>query len=373
MASVSTEFCIGASCEEVALNSSDQEAWGTINVNNNLAINSSTGTFFPNSTPEVMQEPIPWADTIARIAMYSQLVISPVGLVLNLLCFIVFVKSNTARTATGIHLTFLAIADGVVLLGSYLYLPEQWTRYIGFPNFRNWNSFSCKLSLYTLNLGFLWSGLLLASTTVERFLSVSFPLKVQSWGLYKISKILMIVYLVGSLAVCSYSIFCSDFVPLEDGVNMCTEIQKGITAKICYIGETIVNIVLSNMVCVVLIVTFTVMISIRLFKYKNRRSELGHGGDSGKEFQITLMLVIVATLFLILRIPEMIVFQIVYFFSTLNMMNPTLNNLYAVYPIFVILLVLNHSINFFIYMAFLKNFRHTFKVLCKFKKSGTMQ
>ena len=44
------------------------------------------------------------------------------------------------------------------------------------------------------------------------------------------------------------------------------------------------------------------------------------------------MLVIVATLFLILRIPAMIVYQMIYFFSTLDMMNPTHYNFVCSLP-----------------------------------------
>ena len=124
----------------------------------------------------------------------------------------------------------------------------------------------------------------------------------------------MIVYLVGSLVGCGHTVLCYDFVAIKDGVNIFVYTQNEINIKICYIGDTIVSIVLSNMACVLTIETSTVMISTRLLKYKNRRSGWGNDSDSGKEFQISLMLVIVATLFLILRIPEMITYEMFYFF-----------------------------------------------------------
>ena len=184
----------------------------------------------------------------------------------------------------------------------------------------------------------------------------------------------MIVYLVGSFAGCCHSVLCYDFIAVEDGVNICMYTQKEINVNICYIGATIVNIVLSNMACVLVIVILTIMISTRLLKYKKKRSKLRNDGDSGKEFQISLMLVIVATLFLILRIPEMITYEMFHFFLAQDASNPMLNDVFTVYPIFMTLLALNHSTNFFIYMAFLKNFRDTFKGLfkcIKYVKSGT--
>ena len=95
-----------------------------------------------------------------------------------MLCFIVFVKSKIAKTATGIHLTFLAIADILVLFTVFVFMSDEWTKYIAIPGLRNENLFMCKMALFTINVGFLWSGLLVASGTVERFLSVAFPLKV---------------------------------------------------------------------------------------------------------------------------------------------------------------------------------------------------
>ena len=352
-AQTSTEFCLSTSCEGTTLDSSDQDQFDKDQSDTtDLVTNSSAGS-------------------LAQIAMYSQFVIIPVGLILNVFCFIVLVKSKIAQTATGIHLTFLAVADILVLLTIFVFVSDDWSRHIAIPGLRNGYSFICKMALFTINVGFLWSGLLLASATVERFLSVAFPLKVKSWGLYKISKILMIFYLIGSLVLCSYSVLCHEFIPLEDGINICAFTQKEINVKICNICDTIVNFVLSNIACVLVIFTFTVMVTTRLLKYKNKRSELGHGGGSGKEFQSSVMLVVVATLFLILRIPEMIAYQIIYFFLAKDALNPTLNNILTAYPIFVTFLALNHSINFLIYITFLNNFRQTFKGLHKCMKSGT--
>ena len=183
--------------------------------------------------------------------------------------------------------------------------------------------------------------------------------------MYKISKILTIVYFIVSLFLCSYSFLFYDLVPLESGVNTCKYTQKEINVQICNICDTIVNFVLSNMARILVIFTFTAVISTRLLKYRNRRSELGSDNDSGKEFQITLMLVIVATLFLILRIPEMIAYQMINFFLAEDVKNPMLKDVIIVYPILVTFLLLNHSINFFIYMTFFGNFRKTFKGLFK--------
>ena len=48
-----------------------------------------------------------------KYQLYTHFVI---GIVLNLLCFYIFLKSGVYKSATGIHLTYLAICDNVVLI-----------------------------------------------------------------------------------------------------------------------------------------------------------------------------------------------------------------------------------------------------------------
>ena len=269
-------------------------------------------------------------------------------------------KSKTSNTATGIHLTCLAVADSFILTSLFVYSTQQWAINIDIADLTSFSYIICTLPYYTANFSFLWSGPLLASATVERFVSEAYPLKVKTWNLYQISKMLMIVYFVGSLVLSSYSFLCFDIVPKKNGKNICAYAQQGFNDNVCTICDVIGNILLSNVVCVLLIFTFTLMIIIKLFKYGNNRSDLGPSGNTGKEFQITLMLVMVATLFQIMHVPEMISYQLMKYYIAYDVMNPILINLVTVYPIFVILLVINHSVNFIINIIFFGNFRRTF-------------
>ena len=54
-----------------------------------------------------------------KVELYCFLVIIPLGIFLNFLCFIIFLKSKMYKTATGIHVTYLAIADNVVFYGVF--------------------------------------------------------------------------------------------------------------------------------------------------------------------------------------------------------------------------------------------------------------
>ena len=79
--------------------------------------------------------------------------------------------------------------------------------------------------------------------------------------------------------------------------------------QFCYLSEIIVNSVLSNGLCTLLIFIFTILTSFcAVSNGKRKRAEMGK--ESTKLFDITVILVSAATLFLILHIPEMTLFQL---------------------------------------------------------------
>ena len=302
------------------------------------------------SLDELQDRPSEFSDLFQQIERF-RLAIMPVGVFLNILCLITFVKSKMSQSATGLTLTYLSIADNIVLLSLFLIGTEYWSKFTAIPSLVENDSFSCQMIVYLVILGFLLSGVLLTSATIERYISVRFALKVKFWNLYVKTKILLVVYFIVAFALSSYSFLCYDIM-----YDTCSFSQK--YDQFCYVSEIIVNTVLSNGLCTLLIFIFTILTSIELFKMKKKRAELGK--ESTKEFGITVMLVTVATLFLILRIPEMILFQMMNYIERNYLTGSVADNVFAVYPLFLPLVTINHSINFIIYLIFLKKFRDTF-------------
>ena len=252
----------------------------------------------------------PWSDIAARVAMYISFVIMPGGFLLNSVCLVIFVKSRIAKSATGIHLAFIAVADNVILVSLFLYNTKYWSEYTNIPNLRNYGFILCTGPHFAAAVGLLWTGILLASATIERFASVAFPLKVKMWNLYKKSTIMMVVYFVSACILTGYELLCYTMKTVfPNDEAECVYSEK--YAKVCNIFDTIVNSVLSNGICFCLILIFTVLTSIFLHRAKRMRPQLGQktNSETNREFQITLMLVVVAILFLIFRIPEMILYQ----------------------------------------------------------------
>ena len=294
-------------------------------------------------------------DIIRNVHMYGTLIVVPVGVLMKILAIVTFIKSRMAWNAVGLHMLYLCIADNVVLVSVFIRTSSWWFYLIHIPDIYSLNTITCVGSNYVLEVGFTWSGFLLVSVTVERFLSIAFPLNVKSWNLYEKSKILMAIYLLLSLTLSGYTILGFEITTM-DNTNMCVYSEK--YQNIFYIGNMILNVVFANGLCFTLILVFTIMTTVALNNYKKKRAKLGFGSkDTGRQFRMTLMLLIVATLFLVLRVGEMIVHFLI---IDKNLPDPVTEIALGVFPIFVLLLLINHAVNFVVYVIFLREFRRSF-------------
>ena len=139
---------------------------------------------------------------------------------------------------------------------------------------------------------------------------------------------------------------------------------KASDLKLNHAFNTVIYTVLGNGICASVILIFTILIAIFLFTYKRNRTALSQHSNavqSQKEFRISLMLFIVACLFIVTRFPGIIIFEIrQYYLSKNTFQNKMFSDIAIVYPISEFLTVINHSINFVIYIVFLRKFRETF-------------
>ena len=296
-------------------------------------------------------------DVIAQVEMYSSLVITPMGVFVNFLSVAIFVKSRMAWTSVGLHLMYLAVADNLVLVSGFIGSTKTWHMFINILDLWSSNIITCSGTYLFINVGFTWSGFLLASATVERFLAIAVPLNVKCWNIYQKSKILMGIYFILSLMLCSYGVPCYEFTSM-DGTNVCTPSSK--FKNMCYIGDMIVIGVIANGLCFTMILVFTTLTSIYLHKYKQKRADLGTLKDTGREIRMTLMLVTVAVLFVVLRAGDIITYFLSVYSESHKLPKTIIDTFHGIWPVFILLSNINHSINFIVYVIFLEDFRKTF-------------
>ena len=307
--------------------------------------------------------------TTEQIELHGCLILIPIGIILNTASFAIFIITETYKTPTGLHLMCIAVADHTVLILSFLIRSPNWTDYIEMRV--PMTTTFCKVTLFLSNFSFLWSGMLLASATVERFLSIAFTLQVKVWNLFRITKFLLIAYLIISIflsGILAYFTIARKF----EKETKC--FRKPEHMDIFATLDQIINTVFANGICAGLIFVFTVFIAVSIYSYKRKRNVLSEdsGKNSDKEFQITLMLFTVACLFIFTRIPEAVTYQIAMHCFSERVNSPVCHNMEVFWPLSTLLVVINHSVNFFIYISFFKSFRES---CCKYrmKKSSVSE
>ena len=259
----------------------------------------------------------------------------------------------------------MAIADNCALLWITAMENYSFTEHHWIPSIQDLNLVLCKGSTVIVNAGALWSGVLLASATVERYFCIAFPLKVKSWNFNKISKILNITYFFTSFAL-NIPVGYDLYMGTEYNETVCIFPLGGVTE----IADLVINGVLSHIIVTMIILMFTVAIAVCLKKTRDNRKTLSQSVviQRSKEFVITTMLFAVACLFLVTRLPIVIVFEASrYLETTDNFDLKSWQLFWVVWNTAVLLLVINHSTNFVIYMIFFKEFRDKFIaiVTCK--------
>ena len=292
--------------------------------------------------------------TTKQIELYGCLLLMPLGFILNTASFVIFIVTKTYKTPTGLHLLCISVADNTVLISIFLMRSPNWTDYI---NVRlPITATFCKTTVFLSTFSFLWSGVLLASATIERFLSIAFTLQVKVWNLFRITKFLLFIHAIISISLASIFAYFTDATKFGKEM-MC--FSKSQYIEIFKILDQIINTIFANGICAGLIFVFTVLIAIFLYSYKRKRNGLSQDvtNTSDKEFQITLMLFTVACLFIFTRIPEIVTYQLGYHCFS-KMIHSQMCHYFSVFwPLSSLLVVVNHSVYFFIYTIFFKSFR----------------
>ena len=291
------------------------------------------------------------------VAMYFNMISVPFGLVLNVLCIVVLINSKIARTSTAVEIIFLAIADSISLITFFVASSRVWSQFSNLPDLTSINSVMCACPVYFGLVGSLLYGMTMSVATIERFCCLTFPLKVKAWNLFRKSKMLLLVLLVISLVLPVFHFWCYELSILNDELSVCLTTPMT-PSKMCTISRVIILIILANFVPGLLILVFSILTAVGLYRSRAHRHEIGinnnNNSNEHREFRITTMLLAEATIFFISRVPLSIMVQIN---QRYHFRNPV-----VVYVLqsFSILVTLNHGTNFVIYMIFLQEFRRSF-------------
>ena len=284
--------------------------------------------------------------------------IIPIGLVFNTLALLVFISSWMRTTVPGRYFMALAIADNIVLTGELLYWLNSYNSKgsrlgISFLHTIEW---VCQ-SVHWIRYGArMWSSWITVAITIERYLTVSYPLKMVAYSNPWKSTIVVSLLFVVCFSASSFT-FCT----LEVGwynrwlcaLSDTTIYHISIVVVVGTFGELLVPSII--------VLVFTILILRSLTKARRERALYACQMQSrrSREAQPTMALIAIAIMFLTVRLPYMVTFiiqDVTFLFSNTR---PTVE-LYAAYKIAQVLAVTNYAFNFLLFCLSGSTFRTQF-------------
>ena len=312
-------------------------------------------------------------DVVTIVCSWITLLVIVIGITGNTISIIVFGKLRLSTGTVGQYLIALAIADNVMLIS---HIPVWVSDKPLETNLLNEHDWVCRLTFYLKYACRLWSASLTLTVTVERYLFVAHPLKVlfQEHGVHRI---LIPVTLTMSLGFVIYSLFMIKVTENTfSGIRQCFVVPKT-REQFLALDIAIVRI-FGDIILGVLILIFTVLtIRALLRAQKIRNVSLRQASarlpsrrlqkksqKSSREWQITRMLLMLAVVFLLFKVPYTVLYYVTW---NWHRRTPPVGStaeeiIRKTKQVSSVLGLAGYAFNFFVYVTLVPSYRRN---LCK--------
>lgn len=300
---------------------------------------------------------------VAGLYVYAIPLISVIGVIGNVWSFKVFVFTSFNKHPSSIYLAMLGVSDTCFLIA----LIFGW---IGTIHDSTVNTgVLCLVSVYIAYVSSFLSVWYVVLIMVDRFIVVCFPLRGYRLCSKRRSLIAGTVVTVFGILFYSHSFFTVQVVPTPGGVScqlnndyrhlvtVITYIDTGITFVFPFVAIFVLNIV--------------VIVTIRKFSFKhvtlrgNKYYSPPHNILSNAQMRLTVMLIVVAIVFLVLNLPS---HGIRFYILVKDLAQTKDLVLFLSQQICQILYYINFSVNFTLYVSSSKTFRR-----CLFEKARCLR
>ncbi len=290
-----------------------------------------------------------------RLNLYRPCIISPIGIICNILIIIAFTKKKMVSSMS-IFLLAIAVGDIIFLLGDLLDTPMAYV-------FKLHTAY-CRFVSILLWFGSSVSDSLIVAVAVFRLVAIAVPHKAHIIASQCRSKIIIAIIFAIEF------IFHATIEILTTGVNKdrddCIQIR---TSSVAAIAKIETYIALPRMFVLWVIIFISTLMIIRIVHRQRKLMQSMMQGDSNKETQMSLMLVTVCSFFLVNNLIYLIYYTCTNIFK-LNA-NPGLTTWtnpafwYILYQIMRWFRSVNHMANFFLYCISGSIFRSEIVLLIK--------
>ena len=303
-------------------------------------------------------------------------ILIPIGLVGNTLSFLVMIKSNNRRISTCTYMAAISINDNLLLcLASIGWLVSG-------PRLIEWNLMMCKTVSWLTAVARQNSRYQVLAMTIDKYVAIKWPHRALSYSTPKRTRIIITGLLIFVLIYNIPHIFLPNVVGGKC-LGLGHFLENSIFIKIYTWSTFVLNglIPLSMLIYMNCVIVKTVRNSRHMFKAntattgtgkvptRNKGMDTRQRAMKSAESQLTIMLLLVSTLFIILLLPIYIRLIYVTFVVITSPSEHPSSILF--FQITYKLLTTNSGINFFLYCVSGRKFRNDLKeVLCGTRQSS---
>lgn len=290
------------------------------------------------------------------IRNYGMPVITAIGIPSNVCSFLLMQRQRLRVTSVSVYFSTLAVADTWVLLHAISY---QWSSSYFGTTFWLKHNILCVLNQWTLLFGMTWAAWLVVALTVERLLVIIFPLRSKVWCTRRNAVITVISITLISASVWAVLVFMW-------GVEMSIECQiRDLINFLEGAGYTI-NAILYSLGPSSLLLLLNGALVYQLWKAQKQRAQMASNAavsdDSNAKrtsttIRVTITVCVVSISYLLFTLP-ISMFRLLDRMRQLTDEGPVI-----VSQVAILFRLLNHSVNFFIYLLTSDRMREEFVAL----------
>ena len=306
-----------------------------------------------------------------KIYLYTSLLFMVLGLVGNTLSVMVFSSSEMRVLSSNVYLLVLAISDSIYLMSVFFSKNMTYIRCFYFPNsfidIYNQSAFFCKFLQYTQDLFSGYSTCVIMAFTLERYVAVYHPMRFKELCTVWRARILCIgICVVIAIFTIPYHIL---YIHRYSEYNMCTvRVSYEKTFTILFAVESIIF----RIVPVFVISVLNVLIIVRVSQVKklarrrhsndHRKSRNSKQTKHDKSLQLTIILILVSTSYVITYIPVLVHF-VIWKLQRSNLINVSQDIMLITRNYTRMVYIIGFAINFFLYTLSGRVFREQLEVL----------
>ena len=297
-----------------------------------------------------------------QINLYWFPILTPIGMVGNILSFLVMIKPNNRKISTCIYMAAVSVNDNLMMLLAL----HNW--FVTTQHIFEWHVAQCKTVSFLTALAKQNSRYQILAMTIDKYVAIKWPHKAATYSTPRRAKFIVMGVLIFVLIYNSQNIFMTSLVGGKCRAYVLISLIAEVLTWITFIVNGIIPI--SMLIYMNYVIVQTIKHSGKMFE---STSKFKHVSDSkmetrqrkmkSAENQLTIMLLLVTILYLFLQIPTYIRNIYVKFVTpdTPSKYVSSILSLMITYALFIT----SNGINFFLYCISGQKFRQDLKeMLC---------